>query len=237
MQTGAEAKERVSTGIEVARVFGYQFDGSTLNNNLQKVTVVAPVVRLMAGSQPINFNDFSILLTTENGAFYAISLTTQIPAAVHGILEGGNVKLTGFVYQGSVDVLNVTINDNATCRSINNHTGAYLEAVGGDAPCYIALNTSIIDTPMGLDESLKVLEEMRQIGVSLPSLLVGLAVRNSNVYIESGELYEWRFYIKDGVRPEEKYSLQIIPKGGYPAQIEGRIPTVLQAPFEDIWAK
>ena len=238
LQTGAEAKERVSTGIEVERVFGYQFNGTALNNNLQKVTVVAPLIRLMAGSQPINFNDFSILLTTERGSLYAVSLATKLPVAIHGILEGGKIRITGFVYGGSIDVLNVTIDDNTTCKAINTHTtGTYLEAMGGEAPCYIGLISTNISEPLSLEESLKILEEMKDIGIELPSLLIGLAVRNSNIYLEAGELYEWRFYVKDGVYPEERYSLQIIPKGGYPTHIDGRIPTVLQAPLEDIWAK
>ena len=240
LQTGAQAKQRVSTGLEVVRVLGYQFDTNTqtLDPKLQQVTVVAPLMRLMSGSNPINFNDISALLTTENGKFYSITFNSKMPVALHAVLDGGKIRITGFVYNRRVDATSAQdyiINDAAVCTNLYNNV--YIISNSSSAPCYVTLNVTNTEQPLTREEAFKALMEMREYGVVTPSLLVALSLKDQNVYLDSGEIYEWDILLDQPLQPEEKYSLQIIPKGGYVAQVDGVIPTVLQAPVEDIWAK
>jgi len=235
LQTGAEAKQRVSTGVEVVRVLGYQYDSTTnsLNTGLQQVSVIAPIARLMSGSNPINFNDITMLLTTEKGEFFSVSTSAEIPQAVHARLEGGNVFITGFVYGNAVDVNSVNITDTTVCATVD--TAGFIQSnSSGTDWCLVEL---VVSNPITIEDSIKLLDEMKtELRLQAASLLLGMAIRGENVHLEEGELYEWLLY---GIilNPEEKYTIQIIPKGGYVTEISGAVPTVLQSPVEDIWAK
>jgi len=239
LQTGAQAKQRVSTGLETIRVLGYQYDTSTgtLDPKLQKITVVAPLVRLMAGSNPINFNSITVLISTENGDFYSVSLRSSVPVVLHGRLEGGKVLITGFVYNDSVETTKTgyTITDSAVCAKLYNNT--YVTSDSAVAPCHVILNTTNIAQPLDMTQVFEALNEMRDYGVTTPSILIALTLKNQNMYIDSGEIYEWAMMLEKPLVPEEKYSIQILPKNGYVTQIDGVVPTVLQTPVVDIWAK
>jgi len=239
LQTGAQAKQRVSTGLEAIRVLGYQFNTSSgiLDQKLQKVTAVAPLIRLMSGSNPINFNAITVLISTEKEDFYSITLKSTIPVALHGKLEGGKVLITGFIYNNSVEstTTGYTITDSAVCSKLYNNT--YVVSDSSVAPCHVKLNASKIAEPLDIQEVFKALEEMRDYGVTTPSILIALTMKNQNMYIDSGEIYEWVMLLERPLVPEEKYAIQIIPKNGYVTQVDGVVPSVLQAPVLDIWAK
>jgi len=240
LQTGAQAKQRVSTGIEAVRVFGYQYNIGTdsLDPRLQQISAIAPVVRLMSGSNPINFRDITILLTTDRGKFYSVSLKTHIPMALHGRLEGGKIQVTGFIYNNRVDIKSVPeyiIENSTICSDLSNNI--YIISNSSSAPCYVMLNESNIVEPLPIEEVFKMLEEMKEYNVDTPSMLVALSLKDENVYLDSGEIYEWIMLLKESLTPEERYTLQILPKDGYATQVDGIVPTVLQSIVEDIWAK
>jgi len=43
--------------------------------------------------------------------------------------------------------------------------------------------------------------------VDTPSILIALSLKDENVYLDSGEIYEWVMLLKDPLKPEERYSL------------------------------
>ncbi len=240
LQTGSEAKERVSTGIDIVRVLGYQFDGNTsaLTTNLQRITAVGPVMRLMSGSNPISFNDFTFLMTTDKGKFYSLSTKTEsgIPVALHGRLEGGNVIITGFVSGEFVDADPVTF---TSATNLTNTDGNITINCTGTGPytCTVDLNDAIKGVPISMQQALALTEELRKdLNLDAASLLLALNIKGNNIYLEEGEIYEWIMVLNNMLYPEEKYTIQIFPKNGYVAEIKGRIPTVLQSAVVDIYA-
>lgn len=244
LQTGAQAQQRVSTGLEVDRVFGIQYNVNTgnLDNNLQAISAIAPVVRLMAGSPPINLQQVEFLLTTETGNVIMYSSVQNYPAAIYALLEGGNYLVLGFAYGGKVTVTNVTMSG-GVCNMINNYIGQYVQSQAfynnatNTTECYIALNTSALSTPIPLSSLLTILQEMQSAGINQTYAFVGLAVRNPSVYIQAGDLYQIILYLGSNyLYPEDAYELQIIPPNGYITTVSGRVPTALTAPVVDIWA-
>jgi len=243
LQVGAQARERVATGVEVTRVFGYQYNLQTnsLDSNLQAVSVIAPVMRLMAGSKPIGFERISYILTTQYGDVLSYKVGSALPAAVYGVMQGGNYLIYGFLYNGNVNVLNVTLNDQRTCSIIKEYSGKYIIANrtvdnGTVVSCWVALNQSAISTPLTIKNVLDLLSEMHYVGVDSPMAIIGIFVSQLSPYLQEGDVYEVILYLGRYLTPNTRYTLQIIPQDGYIFTIDGRIPTVLTQVFEDIWA-
>jgi len=243
LQVGAQARERVATGVEVTRVFGYQYDLQTnsLNPNLQAVSVVAPVMRLMAGSKPIGFERISYILTTQYGDVLSYKVGSSLPTAVYGVMQGGNYLIYGFLYNGSVSALGVTSYDQKTCNIINEYSGKYIIAnktiVNGTVvSCSITLNQSAINVPLTDRDVLNLLSEMHSAGIDSPMAIIGIFVSQLSPYLQEGDVYEVMLYLGRYLTPNTRYTLQIIPQDGYIFTIDGRIPTVLTQVFEDIWA-
>jgi len=242
LQVGAQARERVSTGVEVTRVFGYQYDLSTrkLDTNLQAISVIAPVMRLMAGSKPIGFERISYILTTGYDVL-AYKIGTSLPTAVYGIMQGWNYIIYGFLYNGNVNVLNVTSDDPKMCNVINEYSGKYIIAnktvVNGIVTsCWIALNQSAISVPLTTNDVLNLLSEMHSAGIDSPFAVIGIFASQLSPYLQEGDVYEVMLYLGRYLTPNTRYTLQIIPQDGYIFTIDGKIPTVLTQVFEDIWA-
>ena len=234
LQTGAQAQERITTGMQITQVFGYQYNPSTggLNNYLQQITVLSPVVTLMPGSGPINFEDVDILLTDSNGDVFSYSPSSYEPTSIYGVLEGGSVILTGFIFNNQVNVQNVTIINSQICQTLNNVTTQYVYVnftyVNGTiSSCTIGLNSSIIGYPLSLNQVFEVLQDMNEVGIQNPYAVIGLAVNQESVYLTTGEIYEIMLYLSKPLVPNENYNLQITPVNGYTAQYGGAIPTVL----------
>jgi len=184
LQTGAQAKQRVSTGIEAMGVFGYQYDldKGSLNQSIQQISAIAPVIRLMSGSNPINFNHITVLLTTDKGKFYSVSLKAHVPVALHGRLEGGKIEVTGFIYNNKVDVMSVPgyiINDSNVCSNLKDNM--YIISNDSSAPCYVMLNQSAISKPLSRNKVPKMLEEMIDYNVDTPSILIALSLKDERV--------------------------------------------------------
>lgn len=253
LQTGAQAKQRVSTGIEVIEVLGYQYNSNirSLDHGLQRISAISPIIRLMSGSPPINFKDITILLTTDKGKFYSISVGSHIPTVLHGRLEGENIKVTGFIYNNRVDVKSVPeyiITDSTICNKLADNTyiipgtikNTSSNTTGNNvttSSCYIKLNEKAIENPLPIKEVFRILEEMREYNVSTPSILIALSLEDENVYLDAGEIYGWIVFLEKLLAPEERYYLQILPKNGYVTPIYGNIPTALRTVVEDIWVK
>lgn len=234
LQTGAQAQQRISTGMQPTQVFGYQYDPSTgqLNNYLQEITVFAPVVTLMPGSGPINLEDVDILLTDSNGDVFSYSPSQYEPTSIYGVLEGGSYVVTGFMFGNQVNVQNITINNAQICQTLNNVTTPYVYVnfsyVNGTlTSCTIGLNSSIIGYPLSLNQVFQILQDMNEVGIQDPYAIIGLAVNQESVYLTNGELYEIMLYLTKPLVPNENYNLQITPINGYEAQYGGAIPTVL----------
>jgi len=242
LQVGSEAEGRVSTGVDVTRVFGYQYNiqTGTLDPNLQAISVVAPVMRLMAGSSPIGFESISYIITTQSGSVLSYSVGSSLPTAVYGILQGGNYLIYGFLYNGSVDVLNVTSNDPKACSTIKEYSGEYIIAnttvVNGTVSCWIALNQSAISSSLNDTQVLNLLSEMYNAGISTPFAIIGIFTSQISPYLQEGDVYEVMLYLGEYLTPNTAYTLQVIPQNGYIFTINGRVPTVLTQVFEDIWA-
>ncbi|MGC9133359.1 MAG: hypothetical protein ACP5GJ_03090 [Nanopusillaceae archaeon] len=234
LQTGAQAQQRITTGMQPTQVFGYQYDPSTgqLNNYLQEITVFAPVVTLMPGSGPINLEDINILLTDSNGDVFSYSPSQYEPTSIYGVLEGGSYVVTGFMFGNQVNVQNITINNAQICQTLNNVTTPYVYVnfsyVNGTlTSCTIGLNSSIIGYPLSLNQVFQILQDMNEVGIQDPYAIIGLAVNQESVYLTNGELYEIMLYLTKPLVPNENYNLQITPINGYEAQYGGAIPTVL----------
>jgi flagellin-like protein len=234
LQTGAQAQQRITTGMQPTQVFGYQYDPSTgqLNNYLQEITVFAPVVTLMPGSGPINLEDVDILLTDSNGDVFSYSPSQYEPTSIYGVLEGGSYVVTGFMFGNQVNVQNITINNAQICQTLNNVTTPYVYVnfsyVNGTlTSCTIGLNSSIIGYPLSLNQVFQILQDMNEVGIQDPYAIIGLAVNQESVYLTNGELYEIMLYLTKPLVPNENYNLQITPINGYEAQYGGAIPTVL----------
>ncbi len=243
LQVGAQARERVATGVEVTRVFGYQYDISkkAFDINIQGISALAPVMRLMSGSKPISFERISYILTTESGDLFAYKVGTELPTAVYAILQGGNYLVYGFLFNGSVNVQNVSTNDTKICSSINAFSGTYIIAnktyVNGTLTgCWIALNSSIINKPLKDIDLLNMLAEMKEAGIDSPFAIVGFQVSKISPYLQEGDIYEVILYLGKYLTPNTEYTLQVIPQNGYIFTINGKIPTVLTNVFEDVWA-
>jgi len=243
LQVGSQARERVSTGVEVTRVFGYQYDLSAkkLDTNLQAISVIAPVMRLMAGSKPIGFERISYILTTQYGDVLSYKVGSSLPTVVYGVMQGGNYLIYGFLYNGNVNVLNVTSNDQKACSTINEYSGKYIIAnktvVNGTVvSCSIALNQSAISVPLSNTGILDLLSEMYEAGIDSPFAVVGIFASQLSPYLQEGDVYEVVLFLGKYLTPNTRYTLQIIPQDGYIFTVDGRIPTVLTQVFEDIWA-
>lgn len=237
LQTGAQAQQRVSTGIEVNRVFGVQYEISTgkLNRDLQAVSVISPVMRLMAGSGPINLQQIQFLYTDENGNVKVFSTSSSLPAAVYALLQGGDYLVTGFMYNNSIDVSGVVLTG-SICNNLTSYNGKYITVVVSNGTCSISLNTANLTNPIPLENLLTVLKEMNNAGIQNPYAVVGLAVSRPSVYLQSGDIYEVMLYLAGYIYPQNTYTLQIIPYHGYITTVQGRLPTVLVTPVVDIWA-
>ncbi|BFI73030.1 hypothetical protein YN1_0170 [Nanoarchaeota archaeon] len=234
LQTGAQAQQRITTGMQITQVFGYQYDPSTqsLNNYLQEITVFSPVVSLMPGSGPINLEDVDILLTDSNGDVFSYSPSSYEPTAIYGVLQGGNIIITGFMFDNQVNVQNVTIDNTQICQTLNNVTTQYVYVNftytnGTISSCTIGLNSSIIGFPISLNQLFQILQDMNEVGISDPYAMIGLAVNQESVYLTTGEEYEIMLYLPKPLVTNENYNLQITPVNGYTAQYGGAIPTVL----------
>jgi len=243
LQVGAQARERVATGVEVTRVFGYQYDLQTksLNPNLQAVSVIAPVIRLMAGSKPIGFERISFILTTQYGDVLSYKIGSSLPTTVYGVMQGGNYIIYGFLYNGNVNVLNVTLDDPKICNIINEYSGKYIIAnkmVVNETvvSCSIALNQSAISVPLTTTNMLNLLSEMYDAGIDSPIAVIGIFASQLSPYLQEGDIYEVVLYLGRYLTPNTRYTLQIIPQDGYIFTVDGKIPTVLTQVFEDIWA-
>ncbi|RIB35323.1 MAG: hypothetical protein BXU00_02220 [Candidatus Nanoclepta minutus] len=243
LQVGAQARERVSTGVEVTRVWGYQYDlqAKRLDINVQAISAIMPVMRLMSGSKPIGFERISYILTTQYGDLLAYKVGTEVPTAVYGILQGGNYLIYGFLYNGNVNVISVNSSDQKTCSAINDYNGSYIIATktvvnGTVVGCSISLNESAISSPLRDVDVLNLLSEMKAAGIDSPFAVIGLFASQISPYIQEGDVYEILLYIGKYLTPNTRYTLQIIPQDGYIFTIDGRIPTVLTNVLEDVWA-
>ncbi|RDD52555.1 hypothetical protein BA065_01155 [Nanoarchaeota archaeon NZ13-N] len=243
LQVGAQARERVSTGVEVTRVWGYQYDlqAKRLDINVQAISAIMPVMRLMSGSKPIGFERISYILTTQYGDLLAYKVGTEVPTVVYGILQGGNYLIYGFLYNGNVNVISVNSSDQKTCSAINDYNGSYIIATktvvnGTVVGCSISLNESAISNPLRDVDVLNLLSEMKAAGIDSPFAVIGLFASQISPYIQEGDVYEVLLYIGKYLTPNTRYTLQIIPQDGYIFTIDGRIPTVLTNVLEDVWA-
>jgi len=243
LQVGAQARERVSTGVEVTRVWGYQYDlqAKRLDINVQAISAIMPVMRLMSGSKPIGFERISYILTTQYGDLLAYKVGTEVPTVVYGILQGGNYLIYGFLYNGNVNVISVNSSDQKTCSAINDYNGSYIIATktvvnGTVVGCSISLNESAISSPLRDVDVLNLLSEMKAAGIDSPFAVIGLFASQISPYIQEGDVYEVLLYIGKYLTPNTRYTLQIIPQDGYIFTIDGRIPTVLTNVLEDVWA-
>jgi archaellin len=234
LQTGAQAEQRITTGMQITQVFGYQYDPSSgqLNNYLQKITVLGPVVSLMPGSNPINFEYVSTLITDSNGDVYSYAPSQYEPTAIYGVLQGGSFIITGFMFDNQVNVQNVTINNSQVCSTLNNFTNQYIYTnftyVNGTlTSCTIGLNSSIIGYPLSINQVFQILQSMNEAGIQNPYAIIGLSVSQESVYLTTGELYEIMYYLPNGLSVNENYNIQITPVNGYTSQYGGAIPAVL----------
>ncbi|MEM4511655.1 MAG: hypothetical protein QXD25_02480 [Nanopusillaceae archaeon] len=244
LQVGAQARERVATGVEVVRVFGYQYDinKQILNRDLQAISLIAPVIRLMSGSRPISFSRISYILTTGMGDVYAYQVGNKLPTAVYVTLQGGSYLVYGFLFNDAVDVKNVTSFDVRECSIIKAYDGGYIEAnVIRDANntvigCWIALKSIAVDRPLRDIDILNMLFELKEAGIASPFAIVGIQLSQISPFIQEGDLYQIILYLGKYLPSRTRYTLQIIPQEGYIVTIDGFVPTVLTSIFEDIWA-
>ena len=234
LQTSAQAEQRITTGIQITHIFGYQYDPSIgqLNNYLQKITVLGPVVSLMPGSNPINFEYVSTLIVDSKGNVYSYTPSQYYPTAIYGVLHGGSYIITGFMFNNRVDVLNVTINNPKVCSILNNFTNQYIytnftyvnETL---VSCTIGLNSSIVGYPLNINQVFQILQSMNEAGIQSPYAIIGLSIKRESVYLTAGDMYEIMYYLPNGLSANENYNIQIIPMNGYTAQYSGVIPAVL----------
>jgi len=234
LQTGAQAEQRITTGMQITHVFGYQYDSSNgqLNNYLQKITILGPVVSLMPGSNPINFEYVSTLITDSKGNIYSYAPSQYYPTAIYGVLQGGSFIITGFMFNNQVNVLNVTIDNPRVCSILNNFTNQYIYTnftyVNGTlVSCTIGLNSSIVGYPLSINQVFQILQSMNKAGIQNPYAIIGLSIKQESVYLTTGELYEIMYYLPNGLSTNENYNIQITPINGYTAQYGGAIPAVL----------
>jgi archaellin len=234
LQTGAQAEQRITTGMQITHIFGYQYDPSSgqLNNYLQKITVLGPVVSLMPGSNPINFEYVSTLITDSKGNVYSYAPSQYYPTAIYGVLQGGSFIITGFMFNNQVNVLNVTINNPRVCSILNNFTNQYIytnftyinETL---VSCTIGLNSSIVGYPLSINQVFQILQSMNEAGIQNPYAIIGLSIKQESVYLTTGDMYEIMYYLPNGLLTNENYNIQITPINGYTAQYGGVIPAVL----------
>ncbi|MGB9674512.1 MAG: hypothetical protein ACPLX8_00100 [Nanopusillaceae archaeon] len=236
LQTGQQAQERISTGVQITQLFGYQYDPSTgqFNNQLQKVTFLGPVVQLMPGSGPINFENVNILVTTSYGQVYSYTSSPYQPRAVYGVLTGGNVIVTGFVFNNQVNILSVNITNPTICNTLNYNSStryvyaSILKQINGTiTKCSVNLNDSIVGAPISLNQYLQIVQELYEVEKVNTYGLLGIAINQQSVYLTNGELYELLLYLPTPLVTNEGYTIQITPINGYTAQYGGYVPSVL----------
>ncbi|BBL45608.1 archaeal flagellin FlaB [Nanobdella aerobiophila] len=234
LQTGQQAESRITTGMQITQMFGYQYNPNTgqLDNYLQEITGMGPVVSLMPGSGPINLEEVDSLLTTSNGNVYSYSPSNYEPTSIYGVLEGGSILISGFMYNDQVNVENVTINNTNICNTLTNISNQYIyinfSYINNTlSSCSININSSVIGVPLSISQVFQFLQSMNEAGIQDPYAVIGLAVNQESVYLTTGENYELIYYIPSGLVTDENYNLQITPVNGYAAQYGGAIPTVL----------
>ncbi|MEM1688290.1 MAG: hypothetical protein QXM04_02810 [Nanopusillaceae archaeon] len=244
LQVGAQARERVATGVEVTRVFGYQYDinKQILSRDLQAISAIAPLMRLMSGSKPISFSRISYILTTANGDIDAYQVGNKLPTAIYGVLQGGNYLIYGFLFNDAVDVMNVSSFDVRECNIIKTYDGRYVksdlirDSNNSVVGCWIALDSTEIDKPLKDIEVLKILSELKEAGIASPFAIIGLQLSQISPFIQEGDLYQIVLYLGKYLTSRTRYTLQIIPQDGYIVTIDGFVPTVLTSVIEDVWA-
>ncbi len=223
LTVGTKARERVATGLEVFQVNGYQFDPvtQTLNDNLGKVTVIGLLMRLAPGSKPINFNDLSVLFTDEN-EFYSVNLKPMnrngsvYPLVVVGKIIGDKILVTGCLYDrviatspNCVTTNNLTLGVNITSVSLED----WIKSIISHKNWVNANSNLTLQTALGL---------------------VGYNVKNENVYLEEGEIYELFITLPgaedpngNALEPNEYYEIRVVPREGQVIYIEHTVPSVL----------
>ncbi|MEM0379456.1 MAG: hypothetical protein QW038_01490 [Nanopusillaceae archaeon] len=244
LQVGAQARERVATGVEVTRVFGYQYDinKQILSRDLQAISAIAPLMRLMSGSKPISFSRISYILTTANGDIDAYQVGNKLPTAIYGVLQGGNYLIYGFLFNDAVNVINVSSSDVRECNIIKTYDGRYVksdlirDSNNSVVGCWIALDSTEIDKPLKDIEVLKILSELKEAGIASPFAIIGLQLSQISPFIQEGDLYQIVLYLGKYLTSRTRYTLQIIPQDGYIVTIDGFVPTVLTSVIEDVWA-
>ncbi len=232
LTVGAKARERVATGLEVFQVNGYQFDPNTqtFNDKLGKVTVIGLLMRLAPGSKPINFNDLSVLFTDEN-EFYSVNLRplnrngSVYPLVVIGKMVGDKILITGCLYDKVISTSpNCTIEANVGGTAQNLTLGVNVtEASLEDWIRYILAHKDWINHYSGIATQLKT-----ALG------LVGYNIKNENVYLEEGEVYELFITLPgaedpagNSLEPNEYYEIRVVPREGQVVYIEHTVPSVL----------
>jgi len=234
LQTSAQAEQRITTGMQITHIFGYQYDPSIgqLNNYLQKITILGPVVSLMPGSNPINFEYVSTLIIDSKGNVYSYTPSQYYPTAIYGVLQGGSFIITGFMFNNQVNVLNVTINNPRVCFILNNFTNQYIYTnftyINGTlVSCTMGLNSSIVGYPLSISQVFQILQSMNEAGIQNPYAIIGLSIKRESVYLTTGDVYEIMYYLPNGLSTNENYNIQITPVNGYATQYGGVIPAVL----------
>ncbi len=229
--TAQEAQQRITEGITINRVLGYQFDKSSnsLNRYLQQITLLSAQIQLSPGSGPINMQDLSILYTDSNGNIYSYLTSREFPSAIYAYISGGNYIVTGFVINNTHVANNITIENPGRCSSFNyNKSGPYIYVVNvNNSTCYIYINESILYKPLQIEDLFMILKNMNEIGIGTPYALLGVVVKEHDVYLSRGEIYEVLLYLPTPLYPNDEFNLQISAISGYKSIFFGVVPSVL----------